>query len=88
MENALQKLDDALLGTGGDSEKLKENLARLDDGVSLEKLQQKAAEPGAKFDRMGKELQSGSSCTSGGGVILLGAEINEDGVRSSRASRK
>ena len=25
---------------------------------------------------------------AGGGVILLGAEINEEGVRSSRASRK
>lgn len=57
MEDALQKLGDALLGTGGDSEKLKENLDRLDDGVSFEKLQQEAVESGAKFDKMGESAE-------------------------------
>lgn len=72
MEDALQKLGDTLLGTGGDSEKLKENLDRLDDGVSFEKLQKEAVESGAKFDRMGKEQQNCFSRVSGR-VILLGA---------------
>lgn len=53
MEEALQKLGDALLGTGGDSEKLKENLDRLDDGVSFEKLQKEAVDSGAKIEKMG-----------------------------------
>ena len=57
MEDALQKLGDALLGTGGDSEKLKENLDRLDDGVSFQKLQQEAVESGAKLDKMGESAE-------------------------------
>lgn len=57
MEDALQKLGDALLGTGGDSEKLKENLDRLDDGVSFEKLQKEAVESGAKIDKMGESAE-------------------------------
>lgn len=57
MEDALQKLGDTLLGTGGDSEKLKENIDRLDDGVSFQKLQQEAVESGAKFDKMGESAE-------------------------------
>ena len=57
MEDALQKLGDALLGTGGDSEKLKENLDRLDDGVSFEKIQKEAIESGAKIDKMGNSAE-------------------------------
>ena len=57
MEDALQKLGDALLGTGGDSEKLKEDLDRLDDGVSFEKLQKEAVDSGAKIDMMGNSAE-------------------------------
>lgn len=74
MEDALQKLGDALLGTGGDSEKLKENLDRLDDGVSFEKLQKEAVDSGAKIEKMG-----GSAEEAGESI----KDINNEAVKIS-----
>ena len=74
MENALQKLGDVLLGTGGDSEKLKENLDRLDDGVSFEKLQKEAVDSGAKIEKMG-----GSAEEAGESI----KDINNEAVKIS-----
>lgn len=74
MEDALQKLGDALLGTGGDSEKLKENLDRLDDGVSFEKLQKEAVDSGAKIEKMG-----GSAEEAGASI----KDINNEAVKIS-----
>lgn len=54
MEEALQKLGDELLGTGGDSEKLSEDLERLGEGVSFETLQEEARASGAEFGQLGK----------------------------------
>ena len=57
MEDALQKLGDTLLGTGGDSEKLKQNLDRLGDGVSFDQLQKEAVDSGAKLGEMGESAK-------------------------------
>ena len=54
MEGALQKLGDELLGTGGDSEKLSEDLERLGEGVSFDTLQAEARASGAEFGQLGK----------------------------------
>lgn len=54
MEGALQRLGDELLGTGGDSEKLSEDLERLGEGVSFDTLQAEARASGAEFGQLGK----------------------------------
>ena len=65
MEIALQKLGDELLGTGGDSEKLSEDLARLGEGVSFETLQQAARASGAQFGELGKSADEADQAIEG-----------------------
>lgn len=81
MEDALQKLGDTLLGTGGDSEKLKANIDRLDDGISFENLQKEVIESGAKIDKMGESAEeTGDSIKkiSDRSVIIAGLDAAID----------
>ena len=65
MEAALQKLGDELLGTGGDSDKLKEDLDRLGEGVSFDQLQKEAKDSGAEFGQLGESAEGADKSIKG-----------------------
>lgn len=57
MEEALQKVGEEMLGTGGDAEKLNDRLEKLGDGVSLDELEKSAKDSGEWVDKLGDEAE-------------------------------
>lgn len=65
MEEALKKLGDDLLGTGGNVDRLNEDLARLGNGVSFDQLQNEARESQRSFENMGKGAKDADQTIEG-----------------------
>lgn len=57
MEEALKKVGEEMLGTGGDAEKLRSRLEELGKGVSLEDLKESAKDSGKWVDKLGDEAE-------------------------------
>lgn len=58
MEEALNKLGEELLGTGGDADDLNQKLSQLDSGVSFDELKNSAQESGESLEEMGDSADS------------------------------